>query len=170
LTNDRRSQEELYNRFYPAVMALCLRYVRDRDDAVEVLNDSFLKVFRQLDRYDASKGALYTWIKTIVIRTALDSLRRQKSIRNREMLPDADDVPGIDNEALSKVSGDELLQLILRLPVTTRLVFNLFCVDGYSHREIGDLLGISEGTSKWHVSDARRQLKLIYLLENGPKI
>mgnify|MGYP001231146301 CR=1 FL=1 len=142
-------------------MALCLRYIRDRNDAVEVLNDSFLKVFRHLGRYDAAKGAFYTWMKTIVIHTALDTLRRQKAIRDREMLPDGDEEPGIDNDALSKMSGDELLQLILQLPVTTRLVFNLYSIDGYSHREIAAMLGISDGTSRWHLNDARRQLKII---------
>lgn len=171
LKNDRRSQEQLYKQFYPAVMALCLRYIRDRNDAVEVLNDSFLKVLRQLDRYDPAKGALYTWIRTIVIHTALDSLRRQKAIRDREMLPDADEEPGIDNDALSKISGDELLNLILQLPVTTRLVFNLYVIDGYSHREIADWLGISDGTSRWHLNDARRQLKLIInLMETNRKL
>ncbi|HXB05563.1 MAG TPA: RNA polymerase sigma factor [Puia sp.] len=167
MQNDRRSQEELYKRFFPAVMALCLRYVRDRNDAVEVLNDSFLKVFRQLGRYDAAKGALYTWMRTIVIHTALDSLRRQRAIRDREMLPDADEEPGVDNEALAKMSGDELLNLILRLPITTRLVFNLYTIDGYTHREVAVLLGMSEGTSRWHLNDARRQLKIIINLMNS---
>ena len=167
LQNDRRSQEELYKRFFPAVMALCLRYVRDRNDAVEVLNDSFLKVFRQLGRYDAAKGALYTWMRTIVIHTALDSLRRQRAIRDREMLPDADEEPGVDNEALAKMSGDELLNLILQLPITTRLVFNLYTIDGYAHREVAVLLGMSEGTSRWHLNDARRQLKIIINLMNS---
>jgi RNA polymerase sigma factor (sigma-70 family) len=167
LQNDRRAQEELYKRFYPAVMALCLRYVRERDDAVEVLNDAFLKVFRQLGRYDAAKGALYTWIKAVVINTALDSLRRQKAIRDRQMMPEADEEPGIDNEALSKMSGDELLTLIRQLPVTTRLVFNLYTIDGYTHREVAVLLGINEGTSRWHLSDARRQLKILINLMNS---
>jgi RNA polymerase sigma-70 factor (ECF subfamily) len=141
------------------MMALCLRYVRDRQDAVEVLNDCFLKIFRYLSRYDPQKGALYTWMRTIVINTALDSLRRRKSERRPENLPDNDEGPGIDNEALSRLSGDELLNLIHQLPVTTRLVFCLFVIDGYSHREIAVLLGINEGTSRWYVNDARRQLK-----------
>ena len=97
---------------------------------------------------------------------AIDHLRRQKTIRNREMFPDHIEEPGIDNEAISKMSGDELLRLIRQLPVTTRLVFNLYGIDGFSHREIADMLGISEGTSRWHLSDARRQLKLIiHLME-----
>jgi RNA polymerase sigma-70 factor (ECF subfamily) len=143
------------------MMALCLRYVRGREDAVEVLNDTFLKIFRQMDRYDAAKATLYTWMRTILINTALDSLRKQKAIRDREMRSGGEDEPGIDNEAIAKLSGDELLTMILRLPVTTRLVFNLYIVDGYAHKEIASLLRISEGTSRWHLNDARRQLKLI---------
>ena len=167
LKNDRRAQEELYKRYYPAMMSLCLRYVRERDDAVEVLNDAWLKVFKQLGRYDAARAALYTWMRTIVINTALDALRRQKVIRSREVRGVEGQEPGIDNEVISKLSGDDLLALVNRLPVTTRLVFNLHSVDGFSHREIGDMLGISEGTSRWHLSDARRQLRLIiYLMES----
>jgi RNA polymerase sigma factor (sigma-70 family) len=161
LKNDRRSQEELYKRYYPAMMALCLRYVRNPGDAVEVLNDVFLKVFRQLGRYDAAKGALYTWMRKILINTALDSLRKQKMIRYHEMLTATEEEPGIENEAISKLNGDELLGLIRQLPLTTCLVFNLYGIDGFSHREIADMLGISEGTSRWHLSNARRQLKQI---------
>ena len=164
LKNDRRAQEELYKRFYPAMMSLCLRYVRSREDAIEVLNDAFLKIFKQMGRYDTARAALYTWMRTIVINTALDSLRKQKAIRDREMRPAAEEEPGIDNEALAKLSGDELLGMIHRLPVTTRLVFNLYIVDGYAHREIATLLSISEGTSRWHLNDARRQLKMIFNL------
>ena len=161
LKNDRRSQEELYKRYYPAMMALCLRYVRRSRDAVEVLNDAFLKVFRQLGRYDAAKGTLYVWMRKILINTALDALRKEKTIRYHEMLTATEEAPGIENEAISKLSGDELLGLIRRLPVTSCLVFNLYSIDGFSHREIGDMLGISEGTSRWHLSDARRKLRLI---------
>jgi RNA polymerase sigma factor (sigma-70 family) len=161
LKNDRRSQEELYKRYYPAMMALCLRYVREQGDALEVLNDAYLKVFRQLSRYDMVKGGLYTWMRKILINTALDALRRQKLLRPREMTGVAEDEPGIENEAVSKLNGDELLAVIRELPVTTRIVFNMYGIDGFSHREIATLLGISEGTSRWHLSDARRQLKLI---------
>jgi RNA polymerase sigma factor (sigma-70 family) len=169
LKNDRRAQEELYKRFYPAMMSLCLRYLRDRNDAVEVLNDAFLKVFKQLSRYDPSRAVLYTWMRAIVINTALDTLRKQKAIRDREMMPDKEEEPGIDNEALSKLSGDELLAMIRRLPITTRLVFNLYVVDGYAHREIAAMLSMSEGTSRWHLNDARRQLKTIINLTEPKK-
>jgi RNA polymerase sigma factor (sigma-70 family) len=150
------------------MMTLCLRYVRERSDAVEVLNDAWLKVFKKLSRYDAAKAALYTWMRTIVINTALDALRKQKAIRCHEVQRIDEETPGIDNDAISKLNGDQLLGLINQLPVTTRLVFNLYSIDGFSHREIAAMLGISEGTSRWHLSDARRQLKLIiYLMESN---
>ena len=164
LNNDRRSQEKLYKQYYPALMTLCLRYVRENQDAVEVLNDAFLKIFLQLRRYDPAKASLYTWMRKIVINSALDSLRRQRLIRDREMLPGEEEEPGIENEAISRLGGDELLQTIRRLPLTTRLVFTLYGIDGFSHREIASMLSISEGTSRWHLSDARRQLKIIFNL------
>ena len=146
------------------MMTLCLRYVRGNEDAVEVLNDAFLKIFMQLGRYDPVRASLYTWMRKIVINTALDSLRRQRLILDREMLPGEEEEPGVENEAISKLSGDELLHTIRKLPLTTRLVFTLYGIDGCSHREIASMLGISEGTSRWHLSDARRQLKLIFNL------
>lgn len=151
------------------MMALCLRYLRDRQDALEVLNDALLKVFRQMGRFDPTKAALYTWMRTIIINTALDSLRKQKALRNREMLPEEEEQPGVDNEAIAKLSGDELLGIIRQLPATTRTVFNLYVIDGYAHREIAALLSINEGTSRWHLNDARRQLKVILTLMEPEK-
>jgi RNA polymerase sigma factor (sigma-70 family) len=161
LKNNRRAQEELYKRYYPAMMALCLRYLRDRQDALEVLNDALLKVFKQMGRFDPTKAALYTWMRSIVINTALDALRRQKALRDREMIPEEEEQPGVDNKAIAKLGGNELLGVIRQLPATTRTVFNLYVIDGYAHKEIGALLSISEGTSRWHLNDARRQLKMI---------
>jgi RNA polymerase sigma-70 factor (ECF subfamily) len=77
------------------------------------------------------------------------------------MLPEEDEQPGVDNQAIAKLSGDEMLGIIRQLLVTTRTVFNLYIIDGYAHREIAALLSISEGTSRWHLNDARRQLKMI---------
>lgn len=162
------AQEELYKRFFPVMMPICMRYVKDKNDALELLNDAFLKVFKQLAVYDLSKAVFYTWMRKIVINTAIDRLRRQKVIRHQEMLPDQQEGPGIHNEAISKMNGDELLKMIRQLPVTPRMVFNLYSIDGFSHKEIGSMLGISEGTSRWHLSDARRQLKsIIHLMETN---
>jgi RNA polymerase sigma factor (sigma-70 family) len=168
LENNRRAQGELYRRFFPVMMPICMRYVSDRNDALELLNDAFLKVFRHLAAYDVSKALFYTWMKKIVINTDIDRLRRQNSAYEHEKLPDQLEGPGIENEAVSKMSGDELLGLIRQLPATTRLVFNLYTIDGYSHREIASMLVISEGTSRWHLSDARRQLRsILHLMETN---
>jgi len=136
---------------------------------MEVLHDGFLKVFKHIGTYQADKASLYTWIRRIVINTAIDHLRKQQAYPDTEGLSAGADEPAIDNEALNKLSGEALLKMIRQLPAATGLVFNLYAVDGFSHREIGTLLGISEGTSRWHLSDARRQLKaLIHFMESNP--
>lgn len=169
LKNDRKAQEQLYKRFYHAMMTLCVRYTGNGHDATEVINDGFLKVFRHIGNYQAEKASLYTWIRRIVINTAIDHLRKQQAYPDTEEFSDGPDEPAIDNAALHKLSGEALLKMIRQLPAATGLVFNLYAVDGFSHREIGALLGISEGTSRWHLSEARKQLKtLIHLMESNP--
>jgi RNA polymerase sigma-70 factor (ECF subfamily) len=169
LNNDRKSQERLYKRFYHAMMALCVRYTRNSQDAIEVMNDGFLKVFKNIGAYQADKGSLYTWIRTIIVHTAIDFLRKQQAYPEMVVLTGVMDEPAVDNEALSRLSGEEMLRIIRQLPAATGLVFNLYAVDGFNHREIATLLGISEGTSRWHLSEARKQLKiLIHLMKNNP--
>lgn len=169
IKNDRKAQEHLYKRFYQAMMALCVRYTKDSQDAIEVMNDGFLKVFKNIGAYQPEKASLYTWMRTIIIHTAVDFLRKQQAYPETGGLPDGTDEPSIDNEALNKLSGEEMLRIIRQLPAATGLVFNLYAVDGFTHREIGTLLSISEGTSRWHLSEARKQLKtLIYLMKSNP--
>ncbi len=151
------------------MMTLCARYMGNAEDAMEVLHDGFLKVFKYIGTYRADKASLYTWIRRIVINAAIDHLRKQQAYPDTEDLYAGPDEPAIDNEALNKLSGEALLKMIRQLPAATGLVFNLYAVDGFSHREIGTLLGISEGTSRWHLSEARKQLKvLIHPMENNP--
>ncbi|HVU56030.1 MAG TPA: RNA polymerase sigma factor [Puia sp.] len=169
IKNDRKAQEQLYKRFYHAMMVLCVRYTKDSQDAIEVLNDGFLKVFRNIGNYQPEKASFYTWVRTIVIHTAIDFLRKQQAYPETGGISEGVDEPSIDNEALGKLSGEEVLKMIRQLPAATGLVFNLYAVDGFNHREIGTLLGISEGTSRWHLSEARKQLKtLIYLMKRNP--
>ncbi len=162
LDNNRRAQEQLYKRFYQALMALCVRYTKGLDDAKLVLNDGFLKVFKNLGQYDASKASLYTWMRKIIINTAIDFLRRREAVHVPDMsITGGMEEPGIDNAAIQKMNGEELLAIIRQLPPATQLVFNLYAIDGFNHREIGELLQIGEATSRWHLSEARRQLKII---------
>jgi RNA polymerase sigma-70 factor (ECF subfamily) len=108
-------------------------------------------------------------MRKIIINTAIDFLRKKQAYYDMDVLLDIQEGPGIENEALQKLSGAELLRIIRQLPAATSTVFNLYAIDGFNHREIGTMLGISEGTSRWHLSEARRQLKIIiHLMETNP--
>lgn len=155
---NRKAQEQLYRSYYRVMMNLCLRYTRNEADALEVLNSGFYRVFKHIHTYDSGKATLYTWIRTIIINTCLDFLRSNKGQTVREDLTQAASVD-LPPEVFIKMSADEILVLVRRLPPATRAVFNLFVMEGYSHREIAVMMGISEGTSKWHLSEARKQLK-----------
>jgi RNA polymerase sigma factor (sigma-70 family) len=160
--NNRKAQELLYKKFYAAMLSLCIRYTNDQHDAMLVLNDGFLKVFKNISSYSPYKGGLYTWIRKIIINTALDFLRKEK-LTYSGSLSDIEE-PAIESSIIQKTDADELLFSIKQLPPATQVVFNLYTIDGFNHREIAEILGISEGTSKWHLSEARRQLKQLILL------
>lgn len=163
IVNDRRAQEQLYKQFYGPMASICMRYTRNQHDAIEVLHNGFLKVYKNIQRFDASKASLYTWIRTIVIHTAIDFIRQ----KSRWYIPQSEiekaDHTGVDAEAISRMGSQELLKLVQELPPATQTVFNLYVVEGYTHKEIGELLDISDGTSKWHLSEARRQLQKLVL-------
>jgi RNA polymerase sigma factor (sigma-70 family) len=158
MKNDRKAQELLYKQFYGPMMALCIRYTRNEEDAIEVLHNGFLKVYKHLGTYDVSKASLYTWIKKIVVNSAIDFIRSKQKFGTTIELSEVHEI-GIDSEAIQQMSAVELLKLVRQLPNATQTVFNLYVVEGYNHREIGELLGISEGTSKWHLSEARKQMQ-----------
>lgn len=159
IQNSRQAQELLYRRFYGAMAALCLRYTRNEDDAIEVLHNGFLKVYKNIHRYDAQKASLYTWIRKIVVNSAIDFIRKRDKFSRIEL--EKAEEPGVDAEAIHRISANELLQLVRQLSPATQTVFNLYVVEGYNHREIAELVGISEGTSKWHLSEARRKLQIL---------
>jgi RNA polymerase sigma factor (sigma-70 family) len=156
--NDRKAQELFYKKFYAAMASLCVRYTTNQSDAMEVLNDGFLKIFRSIHTYDERKAAVYTWMRTIMINTALDFLRKRRIVYASN-LSAAVESASIESTVIEKMEADELLALIKKLPQATQLVFNLHTVEGYSHSEIAGLLRISEGTSRWHLSEARKQLR-----------
>ena len=156
--DDRKAQEKLYRNYYRAMMTVCLRYTRNDEDAVEVLNNGFLKVFRNIHRYESGQATLYTWIRTIVVNSCLDFIKKKQK---PEMIGEWNDEAEvhIDPEVISKIKTNELLQHVRKLPPATQAVFNLYVIEGYGHKEIGQLLNISEGTSKWHLSEARKNLQ-----------
>ena len=165
IVNDRKAQEQLYKQFYGPMASICMRYTRNQHDAIEVLHNGFLKVYKNIHTYDATKASLYTWIRTIVVNSAIDFIRQRGKFYNHIELEKAEE-PAIDADAVQRMSSRELLRLVQQLTPATQGVFNLYVIEGYNHREIANLLGISEGTSKWHLSEARKQLqKLLQTLQ-----
>ena len=155
--NDLLCQQQLYKLFYPDMIRICFRYAADADEAGIIYNNAMLKVFSNIGRYQ-EEGRLAGWIKTIVIHACIDFCKKKNRFSNA--LTDADEEQWtIRPEALDNLSGKDIQQLITRLPGATAAVFNLYVYEGFNHRQIGQLLGISEGTSKWHLSEARRILK-----------
>ena len=154
---NRGAQEVLYKAYYKAMMSICLRYTRSEEDAVEVLNNGFLKVFQNIGRYDPGQASLYTWIRTLVVNSCLSFIKQKISAEKHHELNGAD--VSVPAEVVSKMKASELLALARSLAPATAAVFNLYAVEGYSHKEIADLLSISTGTSKWHLSEARKQLQ-----------
>lgn len=160
LRGSRQSQQKLYQQFYGYGMSICIRYARNREEAQEMLNDGFLKVFRYLDRFDFQKPFKF-WVRRILINASIDYLRRQKQVHQEEIV-DYDLDMSHDAIGLDRLSANEILAMVQRLAPSYRAVFNLFVVEGYSHQEIADELGISVGTSKSNLAVARKQLQVIY--------
>lgn len=154
---DRRAQEKLYRQLYGFAMSIALRYATDNQDAASILSNAFVKMFRSIDRFDTVKGTLHAWLKKIIINEALDSIR-QRSRFSTEELPEAAE-PDIPNAAIQRLDAAAVLELIRRLPPATHAVFVLYAIEGYTHKETAQALGISEGTSKWHLSEARKILQ-----------
>ncbi|HWB24138.1 MAG TPA: RNA polymerase sigma factor [Chitinophagaceae bacterium] len=155
---DRLAQELLYRSFYSAMINICVRYTKNDEDALEALNTGFYKVFKNIHGYLPGKGTPYTWIRTIIINTCLNFIRsKEKEIVTHKITDSADAV--IPPEVIVRMDEAEILQLVQLLPPATQAVFNLYIIDGFTHKEIAGMLQISEGTSKWHISEARKILQ-----------
>jgi len=165
--NERTAQEALYKLFYAQMLRICYRYLKTKDLAQEALNIGFLKVFQNINTFDAQKGDLGAWICTIMIRTAIDQNRKEfKFFTEAYDDQDADEF-FIDPTILSKLYADDLLKSIQKLPDATRVIFNLSVIDGYSHKEIGAQLQITEGTSRWHLAEAKKKLRALLVPGNN---
>jgi RNA polymerase sigma factor (sigma-70 family) len=156
--NDRNSQRLLYQHYYGFAMGVCLRYCRTADEAKEVLNDGFMKVFGKIDQYNV-ETSFHGWLKKILINTAIDHYRKEKKHYNHSDLDSARTSAVSSASALDQLAHHELLALVQKLSPAYRTVFNMYVIDGYTHDEIAKLLNISEGTSKSNLSKARENLK-----------
>ncbi len=155
--NDRRSQQALYDRFYGYALTVALPYCSRDQEAREVLNDAFLKVFTSIERFDES-FPFTAWLRTIVVRTAINFYHKHLNDMVLHDTTEGLDL-SVEDDYLSKMAAEELLTMIQKLPPSYRLTLNLFALEGYSHPEIAEMLGITVGASKSNLSKARARLK-----------
>lgn len=159
IANKRKAQEKLYLLFYAGMYRLCMRYLRSDDLVSEALNTGFLKVFTQIKGYHATKGSLQGWIATIMIRSCIDLQRSELRFQHYEDITETDSIAPPLPDALDRLYAADLLRHVRVLPQASQMVFNLYEVDGFNHGEIAVILGISESTSRWHLSSAKQQLR-----------
>ena len=166
LNNDRRSQEELFKLYYGKMLGVCMRYSNDRDSAEEVLQEGFIKIFEKLERFDY-KGSFEGWIRRIMANTAIDHIRKSKK---DPILSDNDEdfKLGSENPVVAKeelefvgIKAEIALDAVRNLSPAYRAVFNLYVMEEYTHKEIAEILNISEGTSKSNLSKAKLNLQKI---------
>lgn len=164
---NRVSQEKVYKMFYPKMMSMVKRYtnVHQYHLAEEILNNGFLKVFQKINSYKF-EGSFEGWVRKVIYHSIFDYVRQNMKYTEKVVFVEKDEV--ISQDLAANMNYKELIKLVQELPDTTRAVFNMFVMDGYSHKEIGETIGISEGTSKWHLFEARKILKV--KVENLHKI
>ena len=165
MNNERNAQEALYKLFHADMLRVCYSYIPDKDLAKEVFNSGFLKVFQSVKNFDAEKGELGGWIRRIMIYTAIDLCRKELKFTDLTVHNQEQEDFLIPPSVLDKLYFEDILGWIRQLPFATQTVFNLSVIDGFSHKEIGEQLNISEGTSGWHLAEAIRKLR--DLLEPG---
>ena len=161
IKQDRSSQKMLYKAFYGFSMGICLRYANNREEAAEVMNQGFFKVFTRINTYDTSRP-FKAWLGKIMMNVSIDYYRANLKMAYTE---DLDAVEHVSNGDMAdkKLNYDDLLAMVQKLPNAYRTVFNLFAIEGYSHDEIAEMLDITSGTSKSNLHKARQKLKLMIL-------
>jgi RNA polymerase sigma-70 factor (ECF subfamily) len=161
------AQKQLFEQYYGLARSISMRYAGNRDEVDEMLNDGFLKVFAKIDQYNPDQS-FDAWFRTLVVRTCIDYYRKNNS---KFSFIDIQDAPYLEHNdgLIEKLTAEEILELVQKLPASYRTVFSLYVVEGFSHAEIAEMLGINEGTSRSNLSKARLKLQewiKIYLEES----
>jgi RNA polymerase sigma factor (sigma-70 family) len=170
--NDRRAQKVLYEYCYRQFIRLCMRYYSNHEDARHALNNGFLKIVNGLQNVDLDELNFAAWAKRIIVNTLIDEYRKNKNHNQAIIAKEteselANAAEKVENLGSLELNYQEILDLLKTIPPISAHVFTLYVIDGYNHKEIGDLLEISEGTSKWHLSTARKLLRdRLELMEN----
>ena len=154
---ERAAQKALYEHMAGKMFAICCRYVKDRMEAEDVLVTSFTKVFERIDQFK-NEGSFEGWVRKIVVNESLSYLRKNKSMYIETEIETAQYEPDL-SRVENHLEAEDLLKMVSELPSGYRIVFNMYAIDGYSHKEIADYLGVSENTSKSQLSRARSHLQ-----------
>lgn len=155
---DERAMKELYSRYASGLYGLCVRYVGDRELARDLMHDSFIKIFDTIGKYKPV-GTLKSWMSRVTVNLVIDHLRTSRRLETVSVEPVAEKIPDEPSQSdILKIPKEEILKMVAALPETKRVIFNLFCVEGYSHKDIAVMLGIKEKTSSSLLFKARQQL------------
>jgi len=163
ISEDRKAQYTLYTKCFSLLMSICVRYMKDRDEAKDMLNQGFYKILKNLDKYDPSVP-FEAWSSKIMVNTIIDDFRKNKKrtalVENFDILLDVDKFTASEANAADKMFDAEAIErMVQKLPKLTRVVFSMYAIEGFKHKEIAEKLGMNENTSKWHVSAARKKLQ-----------
>lgn len=157
-TNERKAQELLYKQFASKMMGVCLRYANDRMEAEDMLQNGFIRVFQKIADF-RSEGSFEGWVRRIMVHSSIEYYRKHHKMLSVADLEETGKEPSVNPVAIARLDAKDLMALIQQLSPGYRMVFNLYAVEGYSHKEIGEIMGISEGASKSQLSRARAILK-----------
>lgn len=152
-----KAQTELYRLFSQRMYGVCLRYAKDNSDAEDILQEGFVRVFTKIRQFEF-KGSFEGWMRRIMVNTALEKFRKNDRLYPVEEMKNYESTETVE-ETISSITADELMKIIQELPPRYKMVFNLYAIEGYSHVEIGEMMSISEGTSKSNLSRARMILQ-----------
>jgi RNA polymerase sigma factor (sigma-70 family) len=162
LKNDAAAQRELYNRYSPKMLAVCYRFAHNREDAEDMLQEGFIKVFSQLHTFQ-NKGAFEGWIRRIIVHTCINNLKKNKRFNESVDIMYASSIQTREESVPSIVQAKQIVECIRMLPVGYRTVLNLYAIEGYSHKEISEVLDIEESTSRSQYTRAKQMLEDILL-------
>jgi RNA polymerase sigma factor (sigma-70 family) len=170
IANERLAQKRLYERYYSKMMGVCMRYASHKEQATEILNMGFFKVFQSIKKFAEKGGNIESWMYRIMVNTAIDYLRAE--IRHQHADIEKSVYAEDTSDIISDLSAEQILEMVNQLTPAYRAVFNLYVIEGYNHLEIGELLGISEGTSKSNLAKARAKLqeKILNLNRTNVKV
>ena len=157
LNGERRMQEELYRRFAPKMYTVCLRYAGKAEEAEDILQEGFIKIFRKLSTFRGD-GSFEGWLRRVFVNTSIEHFRKKNYLQPVTEKEEST-IEGKYLSVLDSLATKDIMKLIQELSPGYKTVFNLYVVEGYTHKEIGEMLMISEGTSKWHLNAARQKLK-----------